>query len=1246
MRILALRGENLASLADPFVIDLTAEPLYGAGLFAITGETGAGKSTLLDAVCLSLYGRFPRIAAEGGNETLPDVAGDLLAARDPRSILRRGAAIAHAEVDFIGVDGARYRARWQVARARGKAAGRLQKVARLLQRLADDGTVAATLADKITEVDDEVRRLTDLTFEQFRRTVLLAQGDFDAFLRSDDRDRADLLEKITGTEVYARLSARTFEMTRERRETVEALRLRRAEVGLLSEEERAERTGRRNEIVERRREIDLLLGRREAELARLNAYDEVVRRLSEAEGEVARAEAAHAAAERERDLFADVHHARRLAPLVRAVDDAMRAEDAVAEGLAAAERDLAEATGRFEAATPARRTAQQNVADLEARIRTLSPEWEKAAALDGLIGNAMAEVATAQELRAAALATRDLQAARIADLETRRGEIAVEFGRIATEEARRAVFATLLSRWEDVSDHLGERIALRRRFLDTMERRRDAARTVADLHTRRVAAEGEAARRTEIRSGLERRRAEATKILLALDEASVRARDTELRALATDLEAVRPHVETLRRAETEAAEADRILESAGAEITEATALRAGVVADLTRTRDRLTETAGAQRLADALASHEAEHLRSHLTEGAPCPVCGATEHPILADPAIAEAMSEIRRRQTDLERRARDLTGRLTALDGRLAAAEARRQAATTAAEVASARIASTKVAIDEATKRVGIAAERLALPFPPGADRLERLATVVTDARMTCERALVEAERLRTELDRVRGEFEALDLEDRAAESADRRDAEAMAAARIAEATAASEEASTGSRLDEIDTRLAPVLTALDLTRADLDRDGDSLLRRLSGEVAHLRALAEARSRFEAEERDLERTILGDHVALEHSERALAGAEATIAARTSALDRLRLDRSELLGGEPTATHRGTVEAARDAARAALDRATAALDAARSAQATALALRGERHDALARARAEAVERRHERDHALAAADLDLQTVKALLDKPEIEVEALAAGLTAIDRRLAEATAAVAARRADRDAALAAGLPTCERNELRSLIETDRDEIRALDENVGRIAGELAADDAARARAGGLEAEIAEAEREARIWIAVDEAIGSRDGAKFRTFAQGITLDRLTGLANRHLATLSPRYRLTRTEGLGLAIVDRDMGDEMRSTRSLSGGERFLASLALALALSGLEGRRSFVDTLFIDEGFGSLDAATLDVAIDALESLQSEGRKVGVISHVTALHDRIPVQIRVRRSGMGRSRVEIDGNAG
>lgn len=148
-------------------------------------------------------------------------------------------------------------------------------------------------------------------------------------------------------------------------------------------------------------------------------------------------------------------------------------------------------------------------------------------------------------------------------------------------------------------------------------------------------------------------------------------------------------------------------------------------------------------------------------------------------------------------------------------------------------------------------------------------------------------------------------------------------------------------------------------------------------------------------------------------------------------------------------------------------------------------------------------------------------------------------------------------------------------------------------------------------------------------------------------AQGVTLDLLVELANKQLHQLKPRYQLKRADfGLGLFVIDRDMGDTPRSTRSLSGGERFLISLSLALALSGLEGRQSFVDTLFIDEGFGSLDAESLDLAIDALEMLQGQGRKVGVISHVEALKDRIPVQVQVVRQGAGRSRVAVNAPAG
>ena len=221
MRILAIRGENLASLAAPFAVDLASEPLGATGLFAITGETGAGKSTILDALCLALYGRYPRVAVTR-REDVPDPGGESLSASDGRAILRRGAGSGFAEVDFIGRDGIAYRVGWEAYRARNKPTGKLQAERRRLHRLDDGSAVAAGK----TQVLDKVVALTDLTFDQFRRTVLLAQGEFDAFLLAAEGERAELLEKITGTVIYSEISKRVHLGYEEHRRAVEALEVR------------------------------------------------------------------------------------------------------------------------------------------------------------------------------------------------------------------------------------------------------------------------------------------------------------------------------------------------------------------------------------------------------------------------------------------------------------------------------------------------------------------------------------------------------------------------------------------------------------------------------------------------------------------------------------------------------------------------------------------------------------------------------------------------------------------------------------------------------------------------------------------------------------------------------------------------------------------------------------------------------------------------------------------------------------
>ena len=1252
MRILAVRGQNLASLAEPFAIDLRAEPLAGAGLFAITGETGAGKSTLLDAICLALYGRFPRVASLGADETIPDVAeGDALKARDSRSILRRGAASGWAEVDFVGVDGNAYRAQWSAYRARNKPGGRLQPAARKIDRLGPDGEPSETIADKIGTADARIVDLTDLTFEQFRRTVLLAQGDFDAFLRADDNERADLLEKITGTEIYARLSARAFEKAREAREAVALLEARRREIGLLDAATRSERTAHRAGLAERLGEAR---ERSDAARAGLAAHDRIAgaeTRLAAAEAECAAAEADRASATEARERIDRIARARGLTPAFTLLDDAEKDEAAAVAALAEVEAQLAEATPAFERAREARDTATGALASVDARIADLAPEWDAAAKLDVRIEEARREAEAAETPRRAALEARDGERARLEEMDARRLALATEIGRLEHELARLAPLAPLAERWDDVEARLADRIATAREIAVAAARREVAETKLAGLATRRAEHDRIESENATRRADIEARLGERRAALAAIAEAETRLRDDALLALRGEVAALLPTAAVRRDAIGDGETATSEVAETAAE-ADATETRRGEVENLRAgLRARREGLATAAELADAVVSAEALGLRARLVEGEPCPVCGARDHPVAADPTLLAALEKVRSERAAVEAEIAACDRLAADLDGALAAVKARRRDAERRAAIAATRRGEAEATLAEALARLAASVAALALPFaleaaaedPTAA--LGGLADEVTTARAETGRALAAADRLRGEIEALRRDLERIDAEREARRTA-RRDDEADEAAARGEATAAAEtEAGARRRLADLDVRLTPLLAGLGIGPDDLDRDEQALVDHIARGVDDHRSKAAAVARAADEGKDLERARLAVHEVSIRAEETLKGTEKTLAGRLETVARLEAKRAGLLGGMATAAHRAAAADARADAAAALEAAQRRLTTARTAHESALTLHGERHAALIEALDAVRNRAHGRDRALAAADLGLDEARALLAIPDERVEALRAEVAAIDRRATRAHAALGERRRDLDAALAGGRPKSEPAALEEALAAARAETEALNREIGALDQMLAADDAARAAAEGLDREIERAAARRDVLGAVDEAIGSRDGDKFRRFAQGITLDRLTELANRHLASLNPRYRLARAEGLGLTIVDRDMGDEVRSTRSLSGGERFLASLALALALSGLEGRRSFVDTLFVDEGFGSLDAATLDVAIDALEGLQSEGRKVGVISHVAAMHDRIPVQIRVEKAGAGRSRVQVVGAA-
>ncbi|TGD82705.1 AAA family ATPase [Hymenobacter wooponensis] len=206
-------------------------------------------------------------------------------------------------------------------------------------------------------------------------------------------------------------------------------------------------------------------------------------------------------------------------------------------------------------------------------------------------------------------------------------------------------------------------------------------------------------------------------------------------------------------------------------------------------------------------------------------------------------------------------------------------------------------------------------------------------------------------------------------------------------------------------------------------------------------------------------------------------------------------------------------------------------------------------------------------------------------------------------------------------------------------------LASLNQQLGQRQQRLLDHRAGLERHASLAAQLATQQQEARRWRQLTELIGSADGKKFSEFAQGLTLARLVDLANRHLLRLTDRYRILRNpeEHLDLLVLDEYQAGSTRSMNSLSGGESFLVSLALALGLSELAGCKTQIDTLFIDEGFGTLDPDTLDIALSALEMLQGSGKTIGIISHVEALKERVTTQINVRKGAGGISTLQIVG---
>ncbi|WP_104202607.1 AAA family ATPase [Billgrantia saliphila] len=1098
MKILALRLENLASLPGPLELDFSAPPLRDAGLFAITGPTGAGKSTLLDALCLALFGNTPRLRqAPVRDAHLPDVEGETVSTADPRTLLRRGTASGHAEVDFLGRDGRRYQARWSVRRAREKAAGRLQAVEQSLRDLDDDRLLTA----QKREFDRLLPERLGLTFDQFTRAVLLAQSEFAAFLKADDNERSDLLERLTGTAEYSRISIAAYRRASEARKRVDALETRLADDLPAEPESRAalERSAdaAERELTDLQQQAKHLEARRQwhAIDERLRqAHDEGRRQLSDAEAHWHALAGARADRECRRVLAPQRHHLLRQA----ALPDELAALDATH----AETRKALDAAGATQRGAKSARDEAARQLDQATRARQ------------------QAEPALRQAREhAQALATLERQ---LAELEAQRHDCRQQEARLA--EQRREADASQREhrqRREQWQATLCQLMGSHER-LDTA---RQATQQVHDRAARRSLALGELASAWQ-----EACRAEQAQRQLANRLVEDEARQAELTAQG---KAARKRLDERERHY--------------------------------RTLHNFIERSRAAR------SESVAKLREGLQEGEPCPVCGGLDHPWRHRPPETPEATQLAAQQRQEE----------------------------------------------------------------------EQLA----EARQAWEQA-------QRERDDLEGEYRTV----LAAIVRCRQEGQA-AAARLAQARHALAEHALYTEFTAIDAAERDAWLMHQRQQSDAERE--------QGEQA-LQALARA----EAELAPLEEALRQGELGLAQLDARRATLEAELAKLDERLPSLRRQRDELadtlktlLGGHATVdAWQQALEARQETARRQRDQAIERCHGAEREQARLNQQErheAERIEALTKERASLDKALHEWREA--HPQLDDATLARLLAEPEEEARRQERELAEADEARQRCEASLAERRhalvehrreqaltegAGSDDALLSEVVEAEIAGRREALDAERQALEPRLAEAQQVRDDavhtLRDDDRRRARQQEGQAELEAARAELVRWGRIGELIGSADGKAFRRIAQAYNLEQLLEHANAHLGNLSRRYRLARGGSeLGLLVVDHDMGDERRSVHSLSGGETFLVSLALALGLASMASGELTIESLFIDEGFGSLDPQSLALAMEALDGLQALGRRVGVISHVQEMHERIPVQIQVEPLGNGTSRTRL-----
>jgi len=1096
MRILRVRLNNLNSLAGEWEVDLTDDAYTTNGIFAITGPTGSGKTTILDAICLALYGCTPRL------KTI---------SKSTNEIMHRRAAACSAEVEIATARGT-YRCTWAQERARRRPDGALQNPH---HEIADAGT-GTILTTRKRDVPKLVEEVTGMDYERFTRSVMLAQGDFAAFLNATPDERSPLLEQITGTEIYSQISMRVHERRRDEQATLNELRAKSDGIALLPDEitdalRTEEATLIQNgdalrEDISRCREgldwhhegarIAKTLADTDHEEAdwteqRL-AAEETFRRLKRGEtaatceGEFRQVTTLRSARENERNSLRE-----REALLPAAREGVRQAKTA----LSSHETSLRDVQERAAKAAPIIREARRLDLQMQSggdRLRDMCTEetraveeWEHVCADLKRCSEAGDHTPDEEEVTKWFLHEHGI------------AEEFPSFGREAGILAHHLT-AAVPGRDGDLSVQ-----AEAERVCTTLEREMN---TLQDSLTAMEWYHDITVLRDEITACQDRR----TELTLLRDHLSESAEDTQkLRDLTIRLE----------RTQNEYHEYEQAL--------------ATCIHDRER-QERLTDQmAETVRLAARVRDLEAE--RAHLRPGEPCPLCGSPAHPYADEttPLPCAAEDDLKREQGTLRTiREKEITLRE---DISRCASEA--EGIRDAQDDIQARITQRGKTWVATCRKYGLNSD-------------------------AAEPALVVDAALETTNETIRRHL-------------------------LAE---------TAIQVLKEECRTAQTL--IGHCRQGVRRFGD--VERCVQNTAKMQAeLAEIRTRRE----ELLPDIGPDEAEARFSR--------MIEAEEKALDTIQTDYRNRM--QETAKLEGEIQSLQESLQ-----------------------NGEEEQTEAEYRFE--------DTLSRVGFFGEEDFTSALLSPDERV-----ALTQERERLEHWHAGIVAQRAaaQKEAEMHRNRPGTEKdeptltNELQALIAAEQE----TNTRRGEIRQQLRRDAEEKTRYAQQQTLIATQEAETSRWNELHSLIGSVDGKKFRNFAQGLTFAVMIASANRQLQTMSGRYLLKQhpERPLELEVMDNEQGGAIRSTKNLSGGESFLVSLAMALGLASMASGKIRVDSLFLDEGFGTLDEDALEMALSTLSSLRDQGKIIGVISHVPALRERIGTVITVKKESGGRSTVKGPG---